>query len=381
MVVYNDVLNLREHGHEVFLLANSHNAGADAATMERICPTQYFYQRKKPRWLQVVGNVGRRLPYSVARYVNRQMAAAARQIIARHDIDVVLAEDVAMAAYGPLLREELGVPFFVRGHNVDTQVFERFVTSQRNPVLRLLGGWQKRKMQAYEGSILAAADGFSMITEQDADQIRRLFRGLEPAVVGAGTDLRRFQFSDQPREPLTIMHVGSLTEFTKLEPMLWFAREVLPMVRQRHPDARLELVGKTPSDAFAPLDGVTVVGRVPDERPYLQRGRVFIAAQFVGSGVRLKILNAMATGNAIVCTPVACEGLPLVDGEHALVREAADDFADAVTLLLENDALAGKLGRNARRLVEEKYDWAGIVAGLEELLQQVVDKRRGPSGA
>lgn len=376
LVVYNDLLNLQNRGHELHLLANTSNATADPGPMERVCHTQYFYKYKPPRWRQVIANAGDRLPFSVARYVNREITEAARRIIALHGIDVVLCEDVAMGTYGPALNDEFQTPFFIRGHNVDTQILQRFLAEQRNPVLRVLGRWQERKLRSYEGSILGQADGFSMITESDAAEVRRLFPNLKPAVVGAGTDLSYFQNPGEPRQPSVIIHVGSLTAFTKLEALLWFCREVLPLIRKQRPDATLELVGSAPAEAFAAFERVSALGRVPDERPYLWHGRVFIAPQFVGSGVRLKILNAMATGNAVVCTPIACEGIPLRDGEHALIRETPSQFADAVLSVLGDDALADRLGRNGRRLVEAKYGWDVIVAELERLLRQAIAKAR-----
>ncbi len=377
IVVYNDLLNLCQLGHELHLLAITYDIHADIEQARKICPADYFYKCKLPRWLQVIANTGKRLPYTITRHFDRKLLARARELLRNSKFDVVLVEDEVMAAYGPVLREEFGVPFFVRGHNVGTQVLQRFVKEQKNPIVKMLAMRQMSKYARYEKAVLDESDGFSMITEADAMELKRLFPELEPSVVSAGTDLDYFQPGNQAREPDLIVHVGSLTAFTKLEAMIWFCESVLPLIRRQRPNVRLELAGYAPAKAFARFEGVNVLGQVPDIRPHLTHGRVFVAPQFVGSGIRLKILNAMATANALVCTPVACEGIGLVNDEHALVREDAEGFAQAVLSILSDNELAERLGAKARKFVEEKYNWKIIVEGLAKLLYQVSQK--GPS--
>lgn len=280
-----------------------------------------------------------------------------------------------MGTYGPLLRDQCGVPFFIRGHNVDTQVMDRFIARQRNPISRAAASWQRSKFARYEGDILARADGCSMITESDAAECRRLFPATSPAVVGAGTDLEYFRPSTVARDPNLLVHVGSLTAFTKLDAVLWFCREVWPRILEAKPGARFRLVGQAPPERFRAFPNVEVRGRVDDVREHLAAGIAFIAPQFVGSGVRLKIINAMATGNAVVATPVACEGIPIDDGQHALVREDAVGFAEAVLQLMNDPDRGACFGQSARQLAEELYDWNRITAGLEEQLALAISRR------
>lgn len=370
---YHVLVTLKDLGHEVHLLATHSDPDPDLATLRAICPTQYFETPKPPRWRQVIANIGNPIPFSVARYRNAALVDTAERWIRDKQIDVVLIEDLAMAPYGPALRDRCGVPYYIHTHNVDTQLFARFAAQQRNPPMRLAAEWQTQKMRRYEGRALTEADGFSVLSENDREALRHHIPGLAPDVIGIGTDLDRLRDTGELRKSGLVCHVGTLTAQTKLKAMDWFCRKVWPLVRQERPDAVLELVGLVPEREFRGLEGVRVVGRVDDVLPYLHRGRVFIAPQFVGSGVRLKLLDAMATGNAIVCTPVACEGIPFIDGVHALVREEPAGFAAAVCEVLENDALAARLGRNARTLVEKRQSWRAIVPSLERRLQELTE--------
>jgi glycosyltransferase involved in cell wall biosynthesis len=375
--IFNVLATLRSNGHDVRLIAVSHSNNAGLAEMQKICPTRAFPHRKHSRAVQVVANFGDPIPYSVSRYFHREVLAEAVETIRRDEIDVVLIEDIAMAPYGPLLREATGVLYYIRTHNILTQLLRRYEESQTYAPMRLVGAWQRRKVERYEGVALAEADGFSVLSESDGRDVVATFPKLASGmdIVGNGTDLNRYHVSDATRDPNVIMHMGTLTAMTKQEAMEWFCREVLPRIRNDWPDARLELAGFAPKGVFERYDGVDAIGRVDDERPYLARGRVFVAPQFVGSGVRLKILNAMATGNAIVCTTVACEGIPLVDGEHALICDDPAGFAAAVSRLLADGGLGEELGRNARALIEREFSWPAIVPKLEERLEQLAMAR------
>ena len=376
LVVYNDILHLARRGHELYVLAITHDENADPRALSAATLARYYHVPRSARWRRLLSNVGCSLPFNISRYYNRDLLNTAAELITTHHIDVLLLEDVAMGTYGPPLRSRYNTPFVIRGHNVDTEVFERFVTQTTSPVQRFAARWQLSKLTRYERNILREADAISMITERDAEEIRRRFPELKPVVVGAGTDLQRYRPPAAPRDPFTIVHVGSLSAFTKLEAMQWFVRSVLPRIRAAQPSARLVLAGQTPPDAFAGCEGVEVLGRVDDERPCLHLGRVFVAPQFVGSGVRLKILNAMATGNAIVCTRVACEGIPLQHERHAMICDEASGFASAVLRLLHDSDLAARLGANARRMAEERYNWSTIAEQLEALLSSAL-RRRG----
>jgi len=360
--IYNVMRTLCQLGHRIHVLAVVDDPGADIETMRALCPTEFFYRRPPSRWRQVLSNLGDELPFSIRRHFDPRLLERALALLAEKHFDVVLLEDLAMAPYGPILKQRFPVPCYVRTHNIDTQVFGRFVEQTRNPLLRPLARWQLEKMKRCEHDYLKAADGYCVLSEDDARELKRHFPDLEPSIVGNGTDLDRFVPNSEPRGEDTITHIGTLTDFIKLDDMLWFCREVLPRVREKRPNATLHLVGQPPSgDPFADMPGVVVHGRVENELPYFQRGGVFVAPQFGGGGVRLKIMNAMAMKCAIVATRTACEGIRLVDGEHALLRDDAEGYARAIVDLLEDERAALALGERARSFVEAHYSWKAIV--------------------
>ncbi len=376
-VIYNDVKYLAARGHEITLLALTYNDQANPRDIADVASARYFLIRKPPKWRQVLGNLGHALPYSVERHHDERMLAAATEFVRDGRIDVVLIEDVMMGRYANLIQNRIPVATYLRGHNISTTVCQRFYESQRNPVLRYLGWRQYVKFARYESAVMDTFDGVSQISPADAGEIERMNPRLRSHVLFSGVDLDYFaKAPPEQRDPDVIVHVGSLTPITKLPAMIWFYEEVLPRIRRRRPQVKLELAGHVPRCSLHDADPAEVVvhGIVPDVRPYLAKGAVFVAPQFVGSGIRIKILNAMATGNAVVATKVACEGLPVTHGEDIFIADRKDAFADYVGQLLDDSALRTAIGARARAVVVNRFGWPQIAEELEGQLREAIER-------
>ena len=383
-VIYNDIKYLHRRGHEITALAVTYREDANPNDISDICRAEYFYKRKLPKWRQVVANFRQPLPYTIVRHHDERLLARAIELIRDGAMDVMLIEDVCMAHYPRLLEDAAPIPAFLRGHNVTTTLMQRYYESQRNPVLRYLGWRQYVKFARYDRAVLDTVDGVSQISPTDAAEVDRMNSRLKNHVLYSGVDLDDFAFNPpQEREEDLIVHVGSLDPITKLPAMLWFYDNVLPKIRQRRPRARLELAGRTPQCSLWHKDPMDVVvhGQVPDVGPFLAKGSVFIAPQFVGSGIRIKILNAMATGNAVVCTRVACEGLPVTHGRNILITDDEQRFADYVCDLLEDPERRAELGKCGRAMVEERFGWPIIATELESLLRSAMERHAERTGS
>ena len=153
------------------------------------------------------------------------------------------------------------------------------------------------------------------------------------------------------------------------------AQRVMPVVRATLPDARLAIVGRARSPAVQALasaaDRVQVVADVPDVRPWLRRAGAFVAPMDVGTGVKNKLLEAMACATACVTTPLGTRGMDVVDEVELVVRESTDDLAAAVTALLTDPGRAAALGARARRHVVEHHDWVAVARRYESLYAEV----------
>lgn len=377
-VIYNDAKFLAARGHEVKILSRSYDPGADPSDVSDFAEAEYFPIRKRPRWRQVLANMGQALPYTVARHNDEAMMARACELVGQGFGDIVLVQDVVMGTYAERIRRVSRVPLFLRSHNVSTKIVERFYQTRRNPLMRCLGRRQYVKFDRFERAIWNEFDGVAQISPIDAKVAQGMEPGVRQEVLYAGIDLGHFSVGPaEKRDSKMIVHVGGGGLQTSMPGLIWFRERVFPLIKKRCPEARLEFVGRMPQPPpFRVGDDVIVHGFVDEVLPYLHQAAVFVVPLFVGGGIRIKILNALATGNAIVSTPVGCEGLPVVDGEHLLVAEKEKPFADCVCRLLEAPALRKRLCDAGRALVERQFSWPRIAAELERLLREAMRRSR-----
>ena len=159
----------------------------------------------------------------------------------------------------------------------------------------------------------------------------------------------------------TIIFTGTMNYYPNIDAVLSFARECWPLIRSQIPSATWQIVGKDPPaevrDLAKDFAGIMITGTVPDVRPYLAGAAVAIAPIRIGSGTRLKILEALAMRKAIVSTSLGCEGLSVMSGRHLMVADSAQTFAQSVVDLLQNAERSIALGNAGRELVEAKYSW------------------------
>jgi glycosyltransferase involved in cell wall biosynthesis len=158
--------------------------------------------------------------------------------------------------------------------------------------------------------------------------------------------------------------------------MLFFCRDILPLVRAEEPQVQLTVVGRAPTPAVKKLaaeGGVVVTGRVDDVRPFMREASVYIVPLRIGGGTRLKIFEAMAMGKAVVSTRIGAEGLPVEDGTHVMLADDPQSFARATVDLIRNTDRRRQLESAARALVVEKYDWSAVAGELEIALQKIAD--------
>jgi len=189
-------------------------------------------------------------------------------------------------------------------------------------------------------------------------------------VLPNGVDLAYFVPQAERREAQTLVYVGRMSYHANVAAVCWFCEAVLPRVWAERPEVQFLIVGRDPGPAVRALGRdprITVTGAVPDVRPYLARATALVAPMVYGAGIQNKVLEGMAMGTPVVCTPPAAAALAAESGRDLLVSSGSAAFAAAVIRLLGDRALQIELGRAGRRYVAAHHDWAGIVYRLEEI--------------
>jgi len=296
--------------------------------------------------------------------------------------EVIIASTEMMADYALRARRALpGAVCILEEHNSGTRWMHERYLAQRTPVQRLRCWVSWRKTIAYEGRLLRRFDLITMVSEQDrAATLSVLGREKAPvAVVPNGVDCQDRRPGLATPLPDRLVYNGSLTYYANYDAVRYFLREIFPRIRQARPQAHLVVTGSLTgvnTDGLPLDDGVTLTGFVPDVRMVVAQATVCVVPLLDGGGTRLKVLEAMALGTPVVATAKGAEGLDVTDGEHLLLADDPETFARRTVDLLSDADLRQHLAANARRLVEQCYDWDAIGRRFVALVEEAVARRR-----
>lgn len=288
-------------------------------------------------------------------------------------IDVAI---LCQAHTGRLLTtfRRLGIPVVLNEQNVESDLARQLAPISPTRLSRARLRSDSRRFERFESRLLAAASLVTSVSDVDAAKLRAMAPRARIEVLPSGADVAGITWQDHGAvRSDRLVVLGTLGYLPNLDGARWLVGSILPTVRLSRPNAHVALVGSSPPADLESLagPGVDIVGPVDDVADELAASDVFVAPLRVGSGVRLKLLEAFAHGIPVVATSQAAEGLDVHDGVHLLIADDAATFSRAVVRLLEDEDLRRRLSRAARDLVEDRYDWRVIGRRFEELLESV----------
>ena len=230
-------------------------------------------------------------------------------------------------------------------------------------------------LKKYEFGMYRNADKVLTLTPQGKEELLEICPELDIAVVPHGVDVEDFSFSELDREEKNIVFVGNYLHYPNVDAVIYFQREIWPLVKSQLPEVKFYVVGQAPPPEIQSLSqdkAIIVTGRVNDVRPYLKKGRVFICPVRLGGGFRGKILEAMAIGRPVVSTSLGAEGIPAVHRENIIVADNPEEFTQGILDLMNDDKFFERIRKKARFLVEEKYAWEKGVEIMEGVLEKMM---------
>jgi glycosyltransferase involved in cell wall biosynthesis len=233
-------------------------------------------------------------------------------------------------------------------------------------------GLQAKRMFDYEQYVCRTAAGIVAVSQADAELMRSMF-GV-PAVTAVPTGVDIDYFAPRPADVCTadLIFIGSMDWMPNSDGVLYFAREVLPLIRKRRPGCTVAIVGRNPTSEITALAGqdtrIGVTGTVPDVRPYLWGSSISIVPLRIGGGTRLKIYEAMAASVPVVSTTIGAEGLDVQSPEHIRLADTPQEFADACLDLLSDERERIRMAQAASELVASRFSWDHVVRCFENAL-------------
>jgi glycosyltransferase involved in cell wall biosynthesis len=327
-------------------------------------------------------------PFLIARDYVPAMADLVRSLVTDaikqgQPYDAIHADQLNMAQYALLAKSAISnCPLFTGHCSLPTLILDEHnaVWTILDRSRRLEASWTKtiyfefeaRKLKAYEGRVCREFDTVLAVSENDRKGLKQAMQGWRRIpVIPIGVDSTAVQPLPHQVDANAILSIGTMSYPPNVDGVLWFAKQVFPLIQREIPQATFTIIGARPPCDVMQLavrnSAISVTGYVSDLTPYLSRAACLIVPLRSASGMRVKILEAWARGIPVVSTTVGCEGLAAVPGEHLLVGDTPRDLAAAVLHLLRDPDLRQRLAEAGRRLVEEEYDWRVACKGLDAI--------------
>ncbi len=304
------------------------------------------------------------LPYSIIKYYSPAMEETLTSFKAIGTFDAVHIDHLHMGHYIKCLSP---LPCILDEHNVEYRILERCAKFERSFFKRCFFSQQVLKMKTFEASKIQECSQFCAVSDDDRKDLLTLGQGKAKGhTIANGVDTEYFhpQAFTSMEEESSLVFTGSMDWLPNEDAVLFFCKDILPLIWKDKPEVKFYVVGKAPSSAIQELarkdPRIIVTGRVDDVRPIMAKAKVFVVPMRVGGGTRLKILEAMAMQKAVVSTKVGAEGIQYTEGKNILIGDSPEAFAKQVIAALNDSAKTTEIGILARDLVCRQYDWNSI---------------------
>jgi len=384
-------------GHSVTLVSFTREDDPPEAVehLRSICQEVHPVPMRRSAWRNLraaAEGVLSGLPMVIARDKVAEMEATLQRLVTeqatdgRRPYDIIHADQLSMAWWGRLVSAMAArnrPRTLLDEHNAIYLLAQRMADTEGNPLRRAIMAQEARAFRRYEAEMCRAFDAVLTVTEEDREHLLALFPADERERLAQKFTVVPICVDPEQVSPVahgdggapTVLHMGTMFWPPNVHGVLWFAREVLPLIHEKVPDARFVVVGKNPPQevqALAEDPRVEVTGYVADPMPYLEAAHAFVVPLHAGGGMRVKIVDAWLWGLPMVSTPIGAEGISCRDGEHLLLAEDAQAFAEATVRLLTDPELNGRLRANGRVWVETHYAWQTVYQQVDEVYDRLL---------
>ena len=379
---FNIIRHLSQQGHAVTVasLARSEQELKEAEGLRSHCATLLLERVSAPAaWMRTVASLPTTTPSSFGYFHCPALLRRTRELLRSEEFDLVFVHSSSMAPYVRGFSAPVRILDFC---DMDSQKWRAY---SRHKPFPLSTGYRLEavKLEWTEARLAAEFDLCTCATGAELESLRDLGVDSSADWFPNGVDAEIFTPADS-YDPDLIVFVGRMDYYPNQQAVTQFCHGVLPTLQRRRPAARFEIVGADPPPsvrALAQLPGVTVTGSVADVRPYVSRAALSVAPLLIARGTQNKVLESMAMGVPVVCSPAVCKGVDAVPGQHLLCASGAQELVREVERVLDSRELRARLANAGRQRVLTHHSWSSAMARLDSLIRAAVARRAEVKGA
>jgi polysaccharide biosynthesis protein PslH len=370
---YNMVRGLAETGNKVDLLAMNTSKHfieiSDLIIDIPVTKIKDVYIDNSINYLKFVINFFfSSLPYNAERFISNEFSKELVRMLSETKYDIVQIEGLYLAPYLKIIRDHSMAKIAYRAHNVEHLIWEKHCLREKNKIKR----WYLRELylriRRFELEFINLYDLLVTITNNDLEFLDSM-GNIKPSIVIpfgiSSTDFKNH--GDEDHGDFCIMYIGALDWRPNIEALDWFIGQVWPLVKEKHPELRFRVAGRNANERYANYLtglGIDYLGEVESSADFLSGNGIVVVPLFSGSGIRVRIIEAMYSGRPVIATTTAAAGIPVEHGQNILLADEPGDFARHIDKLISDREFAEKLGMNAELFSRGLYDNNSIIQEL-----------------
>ncbi len=370
---------LADAGHQVKVLAiNSNKYGIDVNEIpgnyrkKTNIETVYINLAIKP--LDAFINLFTKKSYHVQRFISKDFEKKLIRILSEEDFDIVQFETLFISPYIDIIRKHSRAKIILRSHNIEHLIWKRVAEITTNPLKKYYLGHLWKTLRNYELGKFNDYDGIVTITKNDGDFFIKNGCNIPLTAIPFGINLEKFRAERniETRFP-SLFQIGAMNWIPNIEGVKWFLDKVWPMVNQNFPKLKLYLAGREMPDWLTKLnsENIEVLGEVEDALDFIASNAIEVVPLFSGSGIRIKIIEGMAMGKAVVSTSIGAEGINVENGKNIMLADDPESFYQAIKKCVESRQYCLDLGANAKQLIEKDHDNKKLIEKLEAFYRSI----------
>ena len=366
-------------GHSVAILAFNPQKHfvqkAEYADISSDINIQAIVVSTNPTWQKALLNlIFGNLPYQVERFINKDFETALINILITQNPDIVQLEGVYLCPYIPAIRKHCKAKIVLRAHNIEHLLWKDIACNEKNLVKRLYLNILAQRMKHYEIEQFSRVDGIISFTAEDLRVITSYQSKQSVKLIPFGVEIQPL-IRDKRLNANAIAFIGALDWIPNQEALTWFVNESWPRIHQAFPMLFFHIAGRNAPAHLVSLlkkqPNIVFHGEVADSVKFLQQFSIMVVPLFSGSGIRVKIIEAMQQGVVVIASAKAVTGIPAKPGIHLLIANTADEYLSALTSLLADNELIRKISENALALIRENFDILAIGSQLTDFYKEI----------
>ncbi len=313
--------------------------------------------------------------YHVQRFVSMDFSTKIKEILSDGNYDIVQLETLFLAPYIEIIRKYSDAKIVLRAHNIEHLIWDRVASETKNPFKKFYVKHLAKTLKSYELNAINKFDGLAAITKQDAGFFLSNAAFLPIIDLPFGIDTEKYIYKFE-QDNTDLFHIGAMNWIPNQEGVKWFLQHVWQLVINELPELNFYLAGRTMPNWLlkSKFANVHVIGEVENAISFIQSKGIMIVPLFSGSGIRIKIIEAMALGKVVITTTIGAEGLGCTNKENILIADNATEYKHAIIEAVSDGNLRKKIAENARFLIVNEHENKVIINNLISFYKQLINK-------